>query len=182
MSSISSLLKNNKDHYSVLLKAGETAKQQNVPCYLVGGYVRDKLLNRDISELTDIDIMVECDSIKFAKALADALDVKKIIEFSEFKSALIPYDKFEIEGASSRSETYNSKTRNPVVSEASFSEDMSRRDFTVNAIATSLNPESFGELHDPYGGIKDLQRGLLITPLDPDATCIDDPLRMLRAI
>ena len=182
MSSISSLLKNNSNHYDVLLKAGEVAEQQNITCYLVGGYVRDMLLHRDISELTDIDIMVEGDSIKFAKELANQLNVKNIVEYSEFKTALIPYEKFEIEVASSRSETYSSDSRKPTVYEATFNDDLSRRDFTVNAIAASINKDSFGELHDPHGGIKDLQKGLLITPLDPDTTFIDDPLRMLRAI
>ena len=182
MSSISSLLKNNSDHYDILLKAGEVAERQNIACYLVGGYVRDKLLNLDTNEPTDIDIMVEGDSIKFARELANLLNVKNIVEYSEFKTALIPYEKFEIEVVSSRSETYSSESRKPAVSEATFNDDLSRRDFTVNAIAASINKDSFGELHDPYGGIRDLQKGLLITPLDPDATFIDDPLRMLRAI
>ena len=179
MSNITSLLDANPDHYDIFIKAGKVAKDQKLSCYLVGGYVRDKLLNRDSS---DIDIMVEGDAIPYAKILGLELGVPKIVEFKEFGTARIPYEKFEIEVSSARSERYTKDSRNPKVELSTFKDDMSRRDFTVNAIAASIHPDSFGDLHDPFGGIKDLHRGLIITPLDPDSTFDDDPLRMLRAI
>ena len=179
MSNITSLLDSNPDHYDIFIKAGKIAKVQNLSCYLVGGYIRDKLLDRQSS---DIDIMVEGDAIPYAKMLGNELGVPKIVEFKEFGTARIPYDKFEIEVSSARSESYTKESRNPKVEPSTFKEDMSRRDFTINAIAASIHPDSFGDLHDPFGGIKDLHKGLIITPLDPDSTFDDDPLRMLRAI
>ena len=179
MSNITSLLKNNSQHYDLFITAGKVAKEQNLSCYLVGGYVRDILLNRKSS---DIDIMVEGDALAYAKILGRKIGVPKIVEFEEFGTARIPYDKFEIEVSSARSESYTKDSRNPKIEFSTFKDDMSRRDFTVNAIASSIHPDSFGELHDPFSGIKDLHKGLIITPLDPDTTFDDDPLRMLRAI
>ena len=179
MSSISSILESNSEHYKVLLKAGSVAKEQNLPCYLVGGYVRDVLLDRNTE---DIDIMVEGDAISYAHNLSKSLGGAPVVEFEEFCTARIPLDNFEIEIASARKESYSKDSRNPEVTLTTFKNDMSRRDFTINAIAASILPDNFGELHDPFGGIKDLQKGLIITPLDPDSTFDDDPLRMLRAI
>ena len=179
MSNITPLLKNNSEHYQVFVMAGEIAAKEKLPCYLVGGYVRDKLLNR---ETTDVDIMVEGDAISYAKKLSAAMGIGKVLEFKEFGTARIPNENFEIEVASARSESYRKDSRNPKIEFSTFEDDMSRRDFTINAIAASIHPESFGELHDPFGGIKDLHKGLIITPLDPDSTFDDDPLRMLRAI
>ena len=179
MSNITPLLKNNSEHYQVFVMAGEIAAKEKLPCYLVGGYVRDKLLNR---ETTDVDIMVEGDAISYAKKLSAAMGIGKVVEFKEFGTARIPNENFEIEVASARSESYRKDSRNPKIEFSTFKDDMSRRDFTINAIAASIHPESFGKLHDPFGGIKDLHKGLIITPLDPDSTFDDDPLRMLRAI
>ena len=179
MSNITPLLKNNSEHYQVFVMAGEIAAKEKLPCYLVGGYVRDKLLNR---ETTDVDIMVEGDAISYAKKLSAAMGIGKVVEFKEFGTARIPNENFEIEVASARSESYRKDSRNPKIEFSTFEDDMSRRDFTINAIAASIHPDSFGELHDPFGGIKDLHKGLIITPLDPDSTFDDDPLRMLRAI
>ena len=179
MSNITSLLENNTEHYDLFMTAGKVAKEQNLSCYLVGGYVRDILLNR---QSTDIDIMIEGDALSYAKILGKKIGVPKIVEFKEFGTARIPYHKFEIEVSSARSESYTKDSRNPKIEFSTFKDDMSRRDFTVNAIASSIHPDSFGELHDPFSGIKDLHKGLIITPLDPDTTFDDDPLRMLRAI
>ena len=179
MSNITSLLKNNSEHFQVLTLAGKIAAKEKIPCYLVGGYVRDKLLNR---KTTDVDIMVEGDAISYAKKLSSKLGIGKVVEFEDFGTARIPGKNFEIEVASARSESYSKESRNPKIELSTFKDDMSRRDFTINAIAASIHPESFGELHDPFGGIKDLHKGLIITPLDPDSTFDDDPLRMLRAI
>ena len=179
MSNITSLLKNNSEHYDLFITAAKVAKEQNLSCYLVGGYVRDILLNR---QSNDIDIMVEGDALTYAKILGRKIGVPKIVEFEEFGTARIPYDKFEIEVSSARSESYTKDSRNPKIEFSTFKDDMSRRDFTVNAIASSIHPDSFGELHDPFSGIKDLHKGLIITPLNPDTTFDDDPLRMLRAV
>ena len=179
MSSISSILETNSEHYKVLLEAGRVAKSKNIPCYLVGGYVRDVLLNR---ETTDIDLMVEGDAIEYAKLLSKSLGGAPVVEFEQFSTARIAMENFEVEVASARKESYKKDSRKPEVTYTTFKDDMSRRDFTINAIAASIHPDTFGELHDPFGGIKDLQKGLIITPLDPDTTFDDDPLRMLRAI
>ena len=126
--------------------------------------------------------MVEGDAIKFSKNLAKELNVKKIVEFPEFSTVLIPYSEINIQIASARKESYRKKSRKPIVEMCSIEDDLSRRDFTINSMAASLMEKNFGEIYDPFSGIKDLQKELLITPLDPDTTFMDDPLRILRAI
>ena len=179
MSSISQLLKENNPHEDILAIAGSLEEKENIPTYIVGGYVRDTLLGKSCK---DIDIMVEGDGVAFAKKLARELKVNVTVDYDKFGTAMIPYPDIEIEVASARKEKYHSDSRKPEVTSSTVEEDMSRRDFTINAISASLMPSSFGELYDPFGGIKDLQKGLIITPLDPDETFSDDPLRMLRAV
>ena len=179
MSSISQLLKENNPHEDILTIAGGLGDKENIPTYIVGGYVRDTLLGKSCQ---DIDIMVEGDGVAFAKLLASELKVNVTVDYDKFGTALIPYPNVDIEVATARKEKYQSDSRKPEITSSTVEEDMSRRDFTINAIAASLIPSSFGELYDPFGGIKDLQKGLLITPLDPDETFSDDPLRMLRAV
>jgi putative nucleotidyltransferase with HDIG domain len=179
MSSISQLLKENNPHEGILTIAGSLGDKENIPTYIVGGYVRDTLLGKSCQ---DIDIMVEGDGVAFAKLLASELKVNVTVDYDKFGTALIPYPNVDIEVATARKEKYQSDSRKPEITSSTVEEDMSRRDFTINAIAASLIPSSFGELYDPFGGIKDLQKGLLITPLDPDETFSDDPLRMLRAV
>ena len=179
MSSISQLLKENNPHEDILTIAGSLGDKENIPTYIVGGYVRDTLLGKSCQ---DIDIMVEGDGVAFAKLLAKELKVNVTVDYDKFGTALIPYPNVDIEVATARKEKYQSDSRKPEITSSTVEEDMSRRDFTINAIAASLMPSSFGELYDPFGGIKDLQKGLLITPLDPDETFSDDPLRMLRAV
>ena len=179
MSSISQLLKENNPHEDILAIAGSLGEKENIPTYIVGGYVRDTLLGKSCQ---DIDIMVEGDGVAFAKKLARELKVNVTVDYDKFGTAMIPYPDIEIEVASARKEKYHSDSRKPEVTSSTVEEDMSRRDFTINAISASLMPSSFGELYDPFGGIKDLQKGLIITPLDPDETFSDDPLRMLRAV
>jgi len=179
MSSISQLLRENNPHEKILTLAGKLGEKENIPTYIVGGYVRDILLGKPCS---DIDIMVEGDGVAFAKMLARELKVNVTVDYDKFGTALIPYPDVGIEVATARKEKYHSDSRKPEITSSTVEEDMSRRDFTINAIAASLLPSNFGELYDPFGGIKDLQKGLLITPLDPDETFSDDPLRMLRAV
>ena len=118
----------------------------------------------------------------FSEYLAKELDIKTIVPFENFKTARLVHEDYQIEIAETRKESYIKDSRKPIVESTTLQEDLLRRDFTINAIAMSLNNESFGKIIDPLGGIKDLNKGLLITPLDPDETFSDDPLRMLRAV
>ena len=159
--------------------AAKLGKQEKVKVYIVGGVVRDIILGKKIQ---DIDLMVEGEGILFAKKLANIIGVKKIVPYEKFGTALIPNKLFQIEVASSRSESYDSISRSPsVVKDASIKEDLKRRDFTINAMAMDISEEKFGDVIDPFRGINDLRKGILRTPLDPEKTFSDDPLRMMRA-
>jgi len=179
MSKISDLLTQNTDHYEILKNAGKIGESENIPTFVVGGYIRDLLLGRKSNP--DIDIMVEGDALEYAKKLSNKLNLGKVIEYGQFNTALIPCGEVEIEVAGSRKEEYKEDSRKPIVSYATVEEDMSRRDFTINAMAASLWESDFGRLYDPFNGIKDLNNKKLITPLEPDKTFSDDPLRMMRA-
>lgn len=179
MANISSLLEKDNNHKHILTIAGQVGKGLNMETYVVGGFVRDALL--DIKN-SDIDIMVEGDAIKFAESFSKKIGGGSVVAFEKFGTALVPYNGMEIEIASAREEIYSKESRKPDISFTTVNGDMSRRDFTINAIAASIMPDNFGDLHDPFEGIKDLHRGLIITPTDPDKTFDDDPLRMLRAI
>ena len=180
MSNISKLLSKNKLYEPIIRYSGIVAEMHNVNVYLVGGFIRDILLDK---KLIDIDLMVEGNAEKFAYKLSEKLKINKVIEFEKFHTYRIPCPDFEIDIAEARKETYESNSRKPnEVKSASITEDLGRRDFTVNAIALSINKANFGEIIDPYKGIHDLNKGVLRTPKDPDITFSDDPLRMLRAI
>tara|TARA_B100001029_G_C15044127_1_gene445817 strand:+ start:371 stop:1792 length:1422 start_codon:yes stop_codon:yes gene_type:complete len=179
MSNISELFQQNSNHFQILSIAGEIGEKENIPTFIVGGYIRDLLIGRNAKP--DIDIMVEGNALKYAKKLSKALKLGKVIEYGEFNIALIPCGEVEIEIAGSRKEEYKTNSRKPIVTYATVEEDMARRDFTVNALAASLWKLDFGQLYDPFNGIKDLKNKRLITPLNPDKTFSDDPLRMLRA-
>ena len=181
MININNLLKS-KQHRSVLsiLKiAGALGKDQNLKAYVVGGFVRDLIMRRD---LNDIDIMIVGEGIPFARKLADELGLKKIIPFEKFGTAIIPNREIQIEVATARKENYSDDSRKP--SEIIYTDlqgDLLRRDFTINAMAMDLHPDSFGFLTDPFGGVLDIENKILQTPLDPDETFSEDPLRMMRA-
>jgi len=162
----------------VLEDAGKLARESGLPCYAVGGFVRDLILHIPSK---DVDIMVIGDGVGFARKLARQLKVPGIVEYGDFGTALIPYGEFLIEVASARQETYESSSRKPKIVYTDLKGDLSRRDFTVNAMALNLDPDNFGELHDEHGGIQDIQDKVLRTPLDPVKTFDDDPLRMMRA-
>ena len=162
----------------VLQDAGRLAQQLNIDCFTVGGFVRDLVLN---TPSKDVDIMVIGDGVAFARDLGKHLGVPDIVEYGDFGTALIPYGEFLIEVASARTETYEANSRKPKVVYTDLKGDLSRRDFTVNAMALNLSPDNFGDLVDDFGGLQDIQDKILRTPLDPIKTFDDDPLRIMRA-
>ncbi|MBP9212479.1 MAG: HD domain-containing protein [Bacteroidetes bacterium] len=162
-----------------LKRIGAVADARGTEAYVVGGYVRDLLLGKEVN---DIDIVVVGSGIEFAEAVAVAMKKRKIVTYEKFGTAMMPTEGGKIEFVGSRKEQYNRDSRNPVVEVGTLEEDLSRRDFTVNAMATSLNAGSWGELADPFSGTDDLQKKIIRTPLDPAATFDDDPLRIMRAV
>jgi len=156
----------------------EVAAERGVRAFVIGGYVRDCFLGRPSS---DIDIVVEGSGIDFARAVGEKTH-SYVSYFKNFGTAMLHYQGDEIEFVGARKESYRRESRKPIVENGTLQDDQERRDFTINAMAFSLQPDSFGELVDPFGGIKDLAAGIIRTPLDPDTTYSDDPLRMLRAV
>ncbi|MFN3306370.1 MAG: CCA tRNA nucleotidyltransferase [Candidatus Kapaibacteriota bacterium] len=161
-----------------ILKIAELATQHNFEIYLVGGYVRDYFLKR---EKKDADFTVVGDAIEFAKIVAEHFH-SKVVSYPRFFTAMVPIGTSEFEFVGTRKEVYLSKSRKPIVSVGTLEDDLKRRDFTINALAVSLNPDTFGKLIDLFDGYQDLHNRMIRTPLDPRATFDDDPLRMLRAI
>ncbi len=156
----------------------EVAAQKGVRAFVIGGFVRDCFLGRPCD---DIDIVVEGSGIDFARAVGEATG-KTVSYFKNFGTAMLRYKGAEVEFVGARKESYRRESRKPIVETGTLEDDQLRRDFTINAMALSLQADSFGELVDPFGGIKDLADGIIRTPLDPDTTYSDDPLRMLRAV
>ncbi len=158
----------------------EAGKELNYPVYVVGGYVRDRIIGRDSK---DLDIVCLGNGIELAKHLATKLrPIPRIAVYSRFGTAMIKHQSIEIEFVGARKESYRHDSRKPIVEEGSLEDDQNRRDFTINALAVSLNDENYGEIIDPFGGLFHLEDKTIKTPLDPGATFSDDPLRMLRAI
>lgn len=155
-----------------------TAREEGVRAFVIGGYVRDCFLQRHSK---DIDIVVEGSGIELASKVAEKIN-SKLSVFKNFGTAMFRYRGMEIEFVGARKESYRLDSRKPIVENGTLEEDQQRRDFTINALAFSLQEEDFGNLIDPFGGVRDLQAGLIRTPLDPDTTYSDDPLRMIRAI
>ena len=156
---------------------GDTAAELGVRAFVIGGYVRDCFLGRPN---TDIDIVVEGSGIALAEAVAAKCGAKVSV-FKNFGTAMLRYHGIELEFVGARKESYHRDSRKPIVEDGTLEEDQLRRDFTINAMAFSLQKEDFGALVDPFGGIRDLNDGIIKTPLNPEQT-YDDPLRMLRAI
>ena len=156
----------------------EVARERGVRAFAIGGYVRDCFLGRPCN---DIDIVVEGSGIDFAQAVGEKTG-KSVSYFKNFGTAMLHFEGDEIEFVGARKESYRRESRNPIVENGTLEDDQLRRDFTINAMAFSLQEEDFGALVDPFGGIKDLAAGIIRTPLDPDTTYSDDPLRMLRAV
>ena len=159
---------------------GEVADSLNRECYTVGGYVRDLFLNR---QSKDIDFVTVGSGIDVAEALANKLGRgAHLCVFQNFGTAQVKYKSTEIEFVGARRESYRRDSRKPIVEDGTLDDDISRRDFTINAMALCVNNDRFGELIDKFGGVEDLQQKIIRTPLDPDITFSDDPLRMMRAV
>ena len=166
------------------------AEQYGFKAFVIGGYVRDCFLGRSSD---DIDVVVEGSGVDFANKVAARLEEIEysqhrtchkinVSEFKTYGTAMIKYRGLELEFVGARKESYRKESRNPIVENGSLTDDQLRRDFTINAMAFSLCKEDFGALVDPFGGLSDLERGIIRTPQDPDITFSDDPLRMLRAV
>ncbi|WP_457617294.1 CCA tRNA nucleotidyltransferase [Lutibacter sp.] len=159
----------------------KSAKQLQLETYVIGGFVRDFFLERDTPK--DIDIVAIGSGIQLAKAVAELLPNKpKVQVFKTYGTAMLRFDDIEVEFVGARKESYSEDSRNPVVENGTLQDDQNRRDFTINALALSLNEANYGHLLDPFNGISDLRNKIIKTPLNPDITFSDDPLRMLRAI
>jgi len=159
----------------------KSAEELQMDTFVIGGFVRDFILNR--GDARDIDVVAIGDGIKLAKQVAKNLTSKpKIQVFKTYGTAMLKLDTIEIEFVGARKESYNQDSRNPSVENGSLEDDQNRRDFTINALALNLSEEDFGNLLDPFNGVKDLEKKIIKTPLNPNITYSDDPLRMLRAI
>jgi poly(A) polymerase len=184
------VLKDPKIDNPILRLVGETADNMALECYVIGGWVRDLILHR---ESNDIDIVVVGSGIALAEAVAAKLGRKAhLAVFKTYGTAQVKgerlkvkgerIDSIELEFVGARKESYQHDSRNPIVEDGTLEEDQNRRDFTINALAICLNKERYGELLDPFDGMGDMERCIIKTPLDPDITFSDDPLRMMRAI
>ena len=164
--------------FELICKIAQESEQE---CFVVGGFVRDLLLERGIAK--DIDIVTLGSGIELAERVASQLpNNPKISIFKNFGTAMIKTENIDIEFVGARKESYREDSRKPTVENGTLTDDQNRRDFTINALAISLNKDTFGELIDPFSGVEDLDNKIIRTPLDPDITYSDDPLRMLRAI
>lgn len=169
-----------EDEKILLGQLSAVADEMKLDAYIVGGFIRDRLLLRDSK---DIDVVCVGSGIELAETFAKALDPSpQVVVYKNFGTAMLKYDGWEFEFVGARKESYRYDSRKPIVEEGSIEDDQKRRDFTINALAVSINEENFGRLVDPFGGIQDLKNRTIKTPLEPDTTFSDDPLRMLRAI
>lgn len=179
MDNIRDLINSQPDVFSILKQIGKIADNTNKKVYGVGGVVRDLFLKKEIKE---VDLMVIGDGVEFARLVADKIGISKIVPFPKFSTAHIPNKPIAIEIAAARQETYSSDSRKPeTIKYTDLKGDLIRRDFTINAMAVNITPKNFGKLYDPYNGLSDLKSKRLVTPLEPNKTFSEDPLRMVRA-
>ncbi|MEX0944495.1 MAG: HD domain-containing protein [Balneolaceae bacterium] len=161
---------------------GNVAESAGMQVYVVGGYVRDYYLNRSIDDITDIDFVTVGSGIDLAKRVAKELKSKKTSIFKQFGTAQVKVGDLELEFVGARKESYRRDSRKPIVEDGTLEDDQLRRDLTINALSWCLNPNQFGVLVDPFEGIQDLRKKIIRTPIDPETTFDDDPLRMMRAV
>ena len=167
-------------NHPIFGKISECADKLNLPCFVIGGFVRDLILKR---ESNDIDVVVLGSGIEMATELKNTLGKGAYLSvFKNFGTAQVRYKDIEIEFVGARKESYRRESRKPIVEDGTLEDDQNRRDFTINAMAICLNKDRFGELVDPFNGVRDIELKIIRTPLDPDITFSDDPLRMLRCI
>ncbi|MFZ1291676.1 MAG: CCA tRNA nucleotidyltransferase [Melioribacteraceae bacterium] len=166
---------NKKKYFTII---SQLAIELNVKVYIVGGFVRDLILNRKKNE---VDFLVIGNGVLFAEKLAEKLGENNINIFKNFGTAHFKHENIDFEFVGARKESYKKESRNPFVEFGSFEDDINRRDFTINTLAISLNQENFGELIDKFDGLKDIEKKIIKTPLDPNITFDDDPLRIMRA-
>ncbi|WP_445457882.1 CCA tRNA nucleotidyltransferase [Flavobacterium sp. HNIBRBA15423] len=174
---------NYKQHleHKIFTIISQAAQELELECYVIGGYVRDILLNRNHKK--DIDIVAVGSGIELALKVSKLIpNHPKVQVFKNYGTAMLRYNDMDIEFVGARKESYNRDSRNPIVENGTLNDDQERRDFTINALAFSLNENTFGDLVDPFNGVTDLENKIIRTPLDSDITYSDDPLRMLRAI
>lgn len=164
----------------ILKKIGEIADQQALEVFVVGGYVRDLFLGD--AQKTDIDFTVVGDALAFARELKERLSARNLILYERFGTAMLQVEPYKFEFVTARKESYAKDSRKPVVKPADILSDLSRRDFTINTLAVGLNRKNWGKLYDPFQGLQDLGRKIIRTPLEPETTFEDDPLRILRAV
>jgi putative nucleotidyltransferase with HDIG domain len=165
--------------HPVFKVVSQIASEKGISAFVIGGFVRDLIIGRPSK---DIDIVVLGNGLELAQLSAEKLRVKKVSLFKNFGTAHFKYKDIDVEFVGARKESYRSESRKPIVEDGTLQDDQNRRDFTINAVAISLNTETFGNLIDPFDGLKDIELGIIRTPLEPDVTYSDDPLRMLRAI
>jgi len=176
-------VKQHTDHIeleeTLLKRIGQIADHDAIRAFVVGGYVRDLLLGRHV---TDIDIVVVGDGVAFARKVAEVFGRANLVVYETFGTAMLTLDETKLEFVGARKESYSKESRKPAVATGTLEDDLSRRDFTVNAIAASLNADAFGRVEDPFDGQGDMRKRMLRTPLEPTATFDDDPLRIMRAM
>jgi len=173
------------EHFPPLLKElGDLADREGISLYVVGGFIRDLLLAEDPAQVnrTDLDFTVEGDAIQFARLVKREFKARGMVVYRRFGTAMVQLEEYKLEFVTAREEWYVEHSRKPRVKKADLKSDLSRRDFTINAIAVGLNAANWGKVYDPFNGREDLQRRIIRTPLDPEMTFYDDPLRILRAI
>ncbi len=165
--------------HPVFKVASEIVSDENLEAYVIGGYVRDLILDRPSK---DIDIVVVGNGLELAEKIAKKLRVKKVSTFANFGTAQFVYKDLDVEFVGARKESYRRDSRKPIVEDGTLTDDQNRRDFTINALALSLHKDNFGDLIDPFNGMDDIENEIIRTPLEPAKTYSDDPLRMMRAI